>query len=467
MPAGIRTLYMAGMASALGACRTELENTGDGMSANAPGVVFYAGTGEGCCGTDPHPVHGTQAPDGGFVLVGKSADAGGSIDGFVVKIGPGIPEGTLFLESGGEAQVAWSRTFGSDGSMEAANNVVATADGVFVAGAEQGGDGTLHRALRKYDGETGSLEWSALFPSQASGTDSAIESLSMTPGGDLLAAGFTGGEQGEVEGFKSYGNPVSGQACAMLFTSEQLSAGSAPGTPAWESQLEGLGSVRAIRSMPDGGHVLAASVDEEIYAAVRTGADGEELWRTRLEGHGEATDLAVATSGGEATGIAVTGHFYGSQGIDGSVTMLDLDGERLWHRTYGNPAGGVHEFAGLDEGSPALIFDECWGVQPTDRGGVVIACGTGIEGCGEHVLNGRLRRECRRDPRTKWRALLIEVDASGEELWHRTDSYYFEGETEAAESASEYVVPARDGGFASVVDQDFGIGLMLLEPFDP
>ena len=72
-------------------------------------------------------------------------------------------------------------------------------------------------------------------------------------------------------------------------------------------------------------------------------------------------------------GIAVSGHKSIDQGIDGSVTMLDLGGEILWNKNYGNPVGGINEYAGLDEGNPKLIFDECWGIQPTEHGSVIFA----------------------------------------------------------------------------------------------
>ena len=52
-------------------------------------------------------------------------------------------------------------------------------------------------------------------------------------------------------------------------------------------------------------------------------------------------------------------------------------------------------------------------------------CGTGIEDCVGHGIS------CRQDPRNKWRGFLMEIDSEGEQLWYRTDSYYFEGETES------------------------------------
>ena len=135
----------------------------------------------------------------------------------------------------------------------------------------------------------------------------------------------------------------------------------------------------------------------------------------------------------------------------------------MWGKQYGNPAGGENEFSGLDAGNPALIYDECWGIQPTDQGGAVIACGTGIEGCDEYESGSAIAKECQEDPRTKWRSLLIEVDETGEQLWSRTDSYLEEGSQESEESAAEHVIRTQKGSYAAVIDQGFGIGLIVLE----
>ena len=209
---------------------------------------------------------------------------------------------------------------------------------------------------------------------------------------------------------------------------------------------------------------LAASVEEGgPYSVVKTNEEGEALWGTSLPEHGEATDIAILTDNGIQKGYAITGHKNLQKGIDGSVTRLTIDGDVAWGATVGNPVGGKGEFAGLGAGNPSLIFDECWGVQTTDNGGAIMACGTGIEGCDEYEAGTALKSECQSDPRTKWRAMLVEVDQNGNEVWSRTDSFVFPGENEAAESASEYVFRTSSGGYASVIDQDFGIGLMVIE----
>ena len=82
-------------------CSPSPLNGGSGISQNAPEVVFYAATGEECCGEDPHPVHGAQTADGGFVLCGKSIDSGGNSDGFLLKVGADVPQGKAVHKEGG------------------------------------------------------------------------------------------------------------------------------------------------------------------------------------------------------------------------------------------------------------------------------------------------------------------------------------------------------------------------------
>ena len=175
--------------------------------------------------------------------------------------------------------------------------------------------------------------------------------------------------------------------------------------------------------------------------------------------------MTVIDEDTDAPYFLVTGHRGGDQGgIDGAVTRVSAAGQVLWSRSYGDPAGGEGPLASLDGGNPQLIFDECWGIQGLADGGAVIACGTGIEGCDEYARGSALRTECEADPRTTWRSMLVRIDAAGEEIWTRLDAYTEAGE--AAETASEYVFLTTSGQIASVMDQGFGIGLLLLDPED-
>jgi hypothetical protein len=434
----------------------------DGVSADAPDMVSYTGIGEDCCGEDPHPVHGAPTPDGGVVICGKSIDEDGEWEGFVVKVGPDIPEGTVFYEPDEGPTYAWSVTFGSDGRQDGANNVVATDEAVFVAGFVTEDDGTLDRNLRKYNLFSGALIWEISYPDTTSRREGALESIHLLENGDAIVGGFINGSRGSAEGFKSYGNPTSGEATIQYFTAAQLAAGTPPSAPLWSQTYGALISVKSVRPLAEGGFVLVASNEDEEAQIMRVDADGEKMWSRSIRQHGEVTDVAVLEEGGASVGFMVSGHRGESGGIDGSVSRIDLDGEVVWKKSYGDFPGGVQEFAGLDGGNPALIFDECWGIQATAGGGAVVACGTGIEGCDE--VEGDLYDECRSDPRQVWRGLVLEVDGDGDVLWSRLDSFRFpeEGEDEAADSASEYVILTEDGNVGSIVDQGFGIGLLML-----
>jgi len=48
--------------------------------------------------------------------------------------------------------------------------------------------------------------------------------------------------------------------------------------------------------------------------------------------------------------------------ILGHLTMTDFNGKRIWSKNYGNPSGGIHQFAGLTKGDPAMVINECWGI---------------------------------------------------------------------------------------------------------
>lgn len=460
-PSCIRFVPLA-MMFGLG-CTTPLDSSDEnGHSANAPELLFYAATGEACCGEDPHPVHGVEAPDGSFILGGKSIDDQGAPDGFVLKIGPTLPNGYTVLEEEGDQRVTWSHTFGTSGKQDGVNAVAATETAVFVVGYTHT-DSRVGAALRKLDLGTGALIWATTIHGSDANTEAAFESIELTEDGGALVGGLVNAEPGGLEGFKSYGNPVSGTAQIAYFSPEQLTANSPPSAPSWQTSFPELVSIRAVRPIQGDGSILVAATPDESYTVYRLDDNGDRLWTTALEEHGEATDIAVqATGDGAVLGFAVTGHKKQNGGIDGSVTRLDLQGNVQWSRVVGNPMGGTGEFEGLGAGNPKLIYDECWGIQSTASGGVVLACGTGIEGCGGTPLGSALRRECTADPRTKWRALTIELDEAGQEVWHRTDSFVFEEEPDtSAASAAEYVIRLENGQTASVIDQDFGIGLIL------
>ena len=376
-----------------------------------------------------------------------------------MKLANGTSEQPTLVEEGSQGH-DWTYTFGQPNSFDAVNSVASKDDAIFVAGVNQSETGDIQRFLAKLDSTSGEEVWSMVLPSSGN-QESAFESIVLTNDGGVILAGFTEGEQGGVEGFKSYGNPYSGQANVMYFSESQLDSDSSPENPVWEQSYAEFGSVRAIKPA-DEGFVFVTAQSEELYVVVKIDDLGNLEWSQELNDHGEATDITVVTNDEEEIGYAVTGHNHFGEGVDGSVTFLEPNGDIRWTNSYGNPAGGVREFEGLGEGNPSLIFDECWGIQPTGDGSVIIACGTGIEDCS--LGNAGLGIECRNDPRRTWRSLMMKIDSSGEQEWYRTDSFYYEGEDVAAATAAEHVIRMEDGGFAAVIDQDFGIGLLVLDP---
>ena len=473
VPALGRT-FVAPMVTILAFCSTLVlavhSQANTGITTSAPDVSFYLGLGEDCCGEDPHPVHGIATSDGGYAIVGKVIDTGGNWDGFLVKIMGEGRSGTSFLEMESFSDAEWSLTVGTPGQQDGINNVASTDSALFAAGFLQAGDGTVDRYLCKFDQANGALIWDATFPDPITGRDGAFESIMPTSDGGLITTGLINAQRGALEGFKSYGNAWDGEGFIAYFSPSQLASPVAPDAPTWITLLPNTVSGKGIREIQDtsGGYVVAAGPREDEPArAIRISAAGDILWNIAYPSHGEVTDIAVLGIDDTITGFTMVGHRDGDAGgIDGSVTMLSTDGEVLWQKSIGNPSGGVGAFSGLGSGNPQLIFDECWGITGTPDGGAVVACGTGIEGCDAWSPGSATRTECDADPRRTWRGLIVKLDASGNEVWHRVDSFAEPGEEgdDVSDSASEYVSLTSEGAVISIVDQGFGIGLLVLEP---
>ena len=53
-------------------------------------------------------------------------------------------------------------------------------------------------------------------------------------------------------------------------------------------------------------------------------------------------------------------------------------------------------------------------MQALPNGGMVVSCGTGIEGCDASVIKEVPLSECLADPRRTWRSYVIALDSIGE-----------------------------------------------------
>ena len=91
-------------------------------------------------------------------------------------------------------------------------------------------------------------------------------------------------------------------------------------------------------------------------------------------------------------------------------------------------------------GNPAQIYDECYSVKATPDGGLVLACGSGIEP--ENVKS-------RKDPHATWTAYGVRADSIGDLLYEF--AYHAPNE---GNNAAEYIALCRDGGFLVFLDSD-------------
>ena len=131
-----------------------------GVSSSAPGVAFYVGMGESCCGEDPHPVHGIETGDGGYLVLGKTIAQNGSWGGFAVKVGPPQPASTgQFLEPYESAALRWSIQLSDSAGKSTYLNAASTQTAVFLAGLRTDGRGKIDMYLGKHDLQDGTLIW--------------------------------------------------------------------------------------------------------------------------------------------------------------------------------------------------------------------------------------------------------------------------------------------------------------------
>ena len=457
-------------------CKWKAEANQTGVTEGAPALSFYIGVGEGSFGEDPHPVHGTQTSDGGYVVGGKSLDAGGEWEGFVLKVIPSGFSGYLNLNEPGEGNqsYSWAKTFGTAGKKDGVNNLASVGEAVFAAGFKSVSDGSQNACLFKYSSVDGATLWEHLLSESSNGLSSAFEVICSTSDGGLITGGVYDSAKDGLEGFKSYGNPSSGKAFVAYYSPDQVSSSVGPVSPSWRKDFNASLTVKGIRPIGKTGEyiLLTSKADgENAPHLARLDSQGNLLWEKTYPTRAEPTDVSVLANDGTLTGFAFCGHGGKSSGLlDSYLTVVDLNGTIRWTREFGDPVGGVGKFAGLSSGNPKLIYDESWGIQSTADGGMLVASGTGIEGCdpwqGSDSNQTRIAilQECVSDPRTDWRGMITKFDANGTQIWQRVDSFMPPDGGSASSSACEYVVLLSDGKILSVNDEAFGVGLLVLEP---
>ena len=417
-----------------------------------------------CCGgedSDPHAVFGVESPNG-YILLGKSLDDTYTENGFAVKISKNLPNEKLFLHPEEEETFDWSLVDGENGMREGFNSAVVFNEHIFIAGYKETKKNVIDRYLIKVGLSDGKVVWSKTFPSKSNKKSSAFESVILTNENGILLTGVTNSSYDELEGFKSYGNPTSGNAFSMYLSSENLISNDPPLNPNWEKQYKNSLTGKSIKNINGSNDFLIASSSHEptVAKVLKIDKDGNLIWDKKYPNHGEITDIVSFQDS-----FYLSGH-NGSHktGIDGSITKISSDGKKIWNKSYGNTKEVNHDFFEKSLVENNLIFDECWSITSILNEGIVMACGTGIEECESVPENTQAK--CEEDPRTTWRSYLVKIDSSGDIIWEKTGSFTFPGEEDTDDlpsTASEWIFITQEGYVASIIDLAFGIGLEILE----
>lgn len=415
-----------------------------------------------CCGgedSDPHPVFGTSS-DKGFILIGKSLGPYGKENGFIIKIPSNLPKNSIFLKPSENFSYDWSIVIGDKKKRDALNSAIIFENYLFVAGYKETKKKIIDRFLAKINLEDGSVIWSKPYPSKNK-KSSAFESITLTQENGILLTGITNSNYKEIEGFKSYGNPVNGNAFTMYFSPDQIFSDTAPLNPIWNKEYNNSLSGKSIKKIINKNEYIIASSSHEpmIAKVIKISKTGDIIWEKQYPNHGEITDITVTDNA-----FFLSGHKSNlNTGIDASLTKISESGEVLWNKTFGNPLIKEYKNFNQEINNESLIYDECWSVTKFKNNFVVLACGTGIEDCSE--LKNKLKKYCERDPRITWRSYVLVIDYNGKVITEKTSSFYFpdnENDDDVPSTASEWVFITDEGQVASIIDLDFGAGIEIL-----
>lgn len=247
--------------------------------------------------------------------------------------------------------------------------------------------------------EAGQPSAASVFPVPAPGAD-AGNSVLRTRGGDLVSAGYARGARGDAEmrlvrtgpageprWSHSYGEggdqvgwvarEVPGGGFALLGWGAAARTGSedvflvrtdTAGAEIWRRTYGGPENQRAtdLAVLPDGGMVFVEQTGEPAgcvpsssgnprcadfrSAVVRTGTDGEVLWRREVAGPGIDRLFYLGVDGaGRILAMGLTTRAPGAD-VDVLAVRLDAAGELLWSRRYGG--------AGNDVGHALLVYPD-------------------------------------------------------------------------------------------------------------
>ena len=317
-----------------------------------------------------------QTSDNGFILTGRTKQAGGDWDIYLVK-----------LDAFGA--VVWENTYG--GSEDDTGKSVVEADGTYIVAGQIALDTTSDIYLLCTD-QTGTILWEKTFGGL---NDDVANSIQTTTDGNLIIAGSTV-TAAEVT------NDVSNKKNWDLY----LLKTDFNGTLIWETTMttidDGLPEsevsyeiARSVRQVSDGGFIIAGSVEnvstfgdflliltdeagnprwqqtfgeswsyehgfdvvetpfggfivvgsinhvmgpgEYGCLAIQTDADGNQEWRRNYYTLAFDTRYAITPAAdGNGYGIAGVAYSYSTNSLDISLFKIDANGDIIWERLYGD-----------------------------------------------------------------------------------------------------------------------------------
>jgi hypothetical protein len=395
-----------------------------GMTDQTPALRWHFGYGTD---REEKPQHVMQTSDGGYLVVGMTAEATGRAgDMLVIK-----------ADADGDEQ--WQRIVGKANQYDWANLSVEVSDGYIIAGAlSDSGDQERGLVKLRFDGQ---IIWQKTH--HAAGAD-AIRGIDITSDGCMVATGYVGGSE---EGYLFICD--SGKGSIMKTDAE--------GNLQWDkilpSTMHGVRIQEAAGGFAVAGNQWIRSNDEDHQdvVLVLTDSSGNEIYHNSYGGDGDdqVFDFAVTADGGYIFAGHSRSPSYGTVNWDFYLLKVGSDKKEQWHRTFGQPRGYDAKY----------IHDEAYGVQQTPDGGFIIAGGSGDEY--PYSESGHPA-----GPSDEWKAYLVRTDAHGNVQWEGI----YPPVSAGGNNAAEHINLTHDGGYIVCTDTDTApgpppnnFGLMKLE----
>ena len=336
-----------------------------------------------------------RTSDGGYVVAATTVSNNGDVtnnhgsnDAWIMK-----------LDAGGNK--VWTKLFGGSGDDEALAMIATTDGGYIFTGSTTSMDGDIigktsldaDAWVMKIDAN-GNKVWSKTYG--GNGPDNPV-SITATVNGGYAIAGFTGSNNGDINGNH-------GGSDAMVIAID------ANGTKVWAKAFGGtlMDHAWAIAAKADGSLVIAGRTHSndgdlsghnggtEDILVMKIDGDGNKVW-SKLFG-GSADDYSFSIIVTDDGGYAVAGNtrsnsgdVSGNHGMqDGWMLKLDAGGNKQWQKAYGGSGN-----------------DGFQSVNKTADGGYIFA-GSAASNDGD-VSGNRGNSD----------AWILKVDASGNKQWSK------------------------------------------------